>query len=124
MTAPLRLLAFIADLDGGGAQRTMVNLLNRLPGERFAATLAAPRTNGPAAAWLAPHVEVVDLACRRLRGAVGPLRALLRGRRPAVLFSTMLDANITAAAACFGLAPAPALVLRETNSQRARDDLG
>jgi glycosyltransferase involved in cell wall biosynthesis len=121
---PLPLLCFIADLDGGGAQRSMANILNHLPHARFVPVLAAPGGDGPAARWLDEGIERVDLGCGRMRRALLPLRRLVRARRPALVFSTMVDANIVAAAALVGRAGAPALVVRETNSHRARGDLG
>jgi glycosyltransferase involved in cell wall biosynthesis len=119
-----RMLAFLPDLTRGGAQRSVVNLLNVLDREVVAASLAVPSTEGDAASWLAEHVELIDLHRRRTRSALGPLRRLVRDRSPDLLFASMVDANIAAALATLGLAQAPKLVLRETNSHRARGDLG
>lgn len=123
-TPATRVLFFLPDLDGGGAQRTMVNIVNRLPREKFDPTLAVARADGPARQWLDPEVKLVDLGTERLRRSVLPLRGLIRRRRPAAVIATIVDANIAAAMATAGLASKPALVLRETNSHRARDDLG
>ena len=124
LDAPVGVMLFLPDLDGGGAQRTFVNLANALPPDRIGRILVTGRANGPARAWLDPTVRLVDLGCGRMRAALAPLRRLVRARRPAVLFSTMVDANILSAAATVGLSRRPAVVLRETNSHRSRDDLG
>lgn len=121
MTA--RLLCLLPDLDGGGAQRTMVNLVNALPAQGFDVRLAVARTGGPAAAWLREPERLVDLGCRRTLAAPLPLRRLVRQWRPDALFSTMVDANLVASLATLEMAGRPALVLRETNSHRARGDL-
>ncbi len=123
MTSPCRILFFLPDLDGGGSQRTLVNLAGALPRDRFAATIAAGRTDGPAKAWLADHVELVDLNAPRLRWALVPLWRCLRQERPHVLFSSMPDANLAASLAVMGLRSRPGLILRETNSHRHRGDL-
>jgi glycosyltransferase involved in cell wall biosynthesis len=123
MTPPYRILFFLPDLDGGGSQRTMVNLAGALPRDRFAATIAAGRTDGPAKAWLADHVALVDLNAPRLRWALAPLRRCVKRERPHVLFSSMPDANLAASLAAMGLRSRPGLILRETNSHRHRGDL-
>ncbi len=119
----LKVLFFLPDLDGGGSQRTLVNLAGVLPRERFVTSLAAGRTDGPARDWLAGHVPLVDLNAPRLRWTLAPLRRLLRRERPQILFSSMPDANLVASVARTGLYPRPGLILRETNSHRQRRDL-
>ena len=52
-----------------------------------------------------------------------PLRRLIRREKPVVVYSTMVGANIVAAASMIGLRNPPLLVARETNSHRARGDL-
>lgn len=118
-----RLLCLLPDLDGGGAQRTMVNLVNGLPAHGYEVRLAVARTGGPAAEWLADPSCLTDLGCRRSLAAPLPLRRVVRQWQPDILFSTMVDANLLAVAATLGLSRRPALVLRETNSHRARGDL-
>ncbi len=103
----------------------MVNLVNAFAGHGITTSLAVARAGGPAKGWLDAQAELIDLRCARTRGALLPLRALIRRARPDILFSTMIDANLIAVAAALGMgASAPRLVVRETNSQRARGDLG
>jgi glycosyltransferase involved in cell wall biosynthesis len=124
MTSPCRILFFLPDLDGGGSQRTLVNLAGALPRDRFTAILAAGRTDGPARDWLANHVPLVDLNAPRLRWTLAPLRVRVLRERPHVLFSSMPDANVVAFFAVAGLRSRPGLILREANSHRHRGDLG
>ncbi|MBL6935721.1 MAG: glycosyltransferase [Alphaproteobacteria bacterium] len=123
-TSPCRILFFLPDLDGGGSQRTLVNLAGALPRDRFSATLAVGRSDGPARDWLAGHVPLVDLNAPRLRWTLGPLRGRVKRERPHILFSSMPDANVAASLAVAGLRSRPGLILRETNSHRHRGDLG
>jgi len=124
MTSLCRILFFLPDLDGGGSQRTLVNLAGALPRDRFTATLVVGRSDGPARDWLAPHVPLVDLNAPRLRWTLAPLRGRMKRERPHILFSSMPDANVAASLAVAGLRSRPGLILRETNSHRYRDDLG
>ena len=120
----LRVAFFLSDLDAGGAQRTIVNLVNALPPESFSVKLIVARNSGTARDWLDPAHEIVDLGCARSRGAVLPLRRYLAADHPDVLFATMVDANIVAALAVRLVRRRPRLILRETNPHRARNDLG
>jgi len=121
---PRRVLMFLPDLDGGGAQRTFVNLAGALSGDAISPTLVAARADGPAKDWLAPEVPLIDLGVRRVRHAVYPLWRLIHETRPDVVFATMADANVIAALAVFGQMRRPGIILRETNSHRERDDIG
>jgi glycosyltransferase involved in cell wall biosynthesis len=121
---PLRILLFLPDMDGGGAQRTFVNLANILPRARIEPTLAAARIDGHARHWLDENVPLHDLNSGRLRWALGPLRRLVRQQRPDALVATIADANAVAWLAVQGLSARPKLILRETNSHRARADIG
>jgi len=117
----LRAFLFLPDLDGGGAQRTFVNLANALPDLGIETTVVAGRTDGPAKEWFGEQFSLIDLEAPRLRHAIGPLRKLLKSESPGILLSTLADANIAAWAASRYLPVR--LILRETNSHRARDDI-
>jgi glycosyltransferase involved in cell wall biosynthesis len=124
VAAPARIAFFLSDLDAGGAQRTIANLVNALPPDRFAAELVVARTSGAAREWLQTDRRLVDLGCAQTRGALLPLRRYLAAARPDVLFATMVDANIVAALAARLSAQRPRLILRESNPHRARGDIG
>lgn len=114
---------FLPDLDGGGAQRGVVNLANALPRDRAQVTVAAARADGSATKWLSPDIDLVDLRARRLRWALAPLRRLVRKLRPTILLSAMADANAVATIATLGIGIRPKLILVETSSHRARGDI-
>lgn len=122
--SPLRVAFFLSDLDAGGAQRTIVNLVNALPPDLVAAELVVGRNTGAARNWLDKRRHLVDLGCARSRGAFLPLRRYLAAVRPDVLVATMVDANIIAALASRLSAHRPRLIVRETNPHRARGDIG
>jgi len=121
----MRILCFLPDFGGGGAQRTLINLAAsfRLAGHEVALAVAQP--DGPARVWVDPNVRTISVGRGQLRNALVPLARLIRTERPDVILSSVLDANIVAVAAC-ALAgrPRPKLVVRETNSHRARGDIG
>jgi glycosyltransferase involved in cell wall biosynthesis len=121
---PVHIAFFLSELDAGGAQRTVTNIVNSLPADRFAVKLVVGNARGTARSWLADPSIVVDLDCTHTRNAFWGLRAYLAIERPDVLFATMIDANIVAALATRFVSARPALILRESNSHRARGDIG
>ena len=122
MTSVPRSLFFLPNLNGGGAQRTAINLVHHWPDDRPRPTLAVASASGAGRLWLT-GIDPVDLGSGRLRWSLLPLRRLIRRQRPDIVFSTMVGANIVAAASMIGLrSPPPILVVRET-SHRARSTL-
>ncbi len=122
--SPIDTLCLLPDLDGGGAQRTLINLAGAFDRTRIAPRLMALRGGGPAQAWIQPSIPVEILGAARTRTALPALVRALRRQPPQALLATMVDANILAWLAVKALAPRPPLILRETNSHRARGDLG
>jgi len=113
---------FISDLDGGGAQRTTIDLVRHWPKDRPRPILAVARASGSGQRWL-EGVNPIDLGAGRLRRSLLPLRRLIRCRRPDIMYSTMVGANIVAATSTIGLGKPPLLVARESNNHRVRDDI-
>ena len=115
-------LFFLSDLHVGGAQRTMINLVRHWPEDRPRPTLAVASVAGGGRDWT-DGIAPLDLGCERARQALLPLRRLVRRDGPAILCSTIVHANIVAAACITGLRNPPKFVARETNSHRMRDNL-
>ena len=120
----VRIAFFLSELDVGGAQRTVINVVNSLRADRFAVKLVVGNAKGTALAWLSDPSAVVDLDCTHTRNTLFGLRAYLAAERPDVLFATMIDANIVATLATRLVRRRPGLILRESNSHRARGDIG
>jgi len=123
MSKPLRVMCVLPDLAVGGAQRTMVNLVNAFPDHGIDPSLVVTCARGPAEAWLARRDVLTSLDSGQVHRAWRPLRREIRRQKPDLVFSTMVDINILSAFAMSGYR-APPLVVRETNSHRARGGLG
>lgn len=100
----------------------MINLVNAFPMVGVDPLLVTTRRLGAAQEWLERPDSVHVLAVSKVRRAIWPLRRLISRVSPDIVFSTMVDANIVTAIATLN-ANCP-IVLRETNSHRARADLG
>lgn len=121
----MRILCFLPDFGGGGAQRTLINLAASFRQAGHDVILGAAQPDGPARTWVDPNVRTVPVGRGQLRNALLPLARLIKDERPDVVLSSVLDANIVAIAArALAGSPRPKLVVRETNSHRARGDIG
>ncbi|MGD9922183.1 MAG: glycosyltransferase [Pseudorhodoplanes sp.] len=121
----MRIVCFLPDFGGGGAQRTLINLAACFRQAGHDVTLAAAQRDGPALAWVDPQLRTVPVGRGQLRNAVLPLARLIRRQRPEVVLSSVLDANVVAVAArALSGSRETKLVVRETNSHRARGDIG
>jgi glycosyltransferase involved in cell wall biosynthesis len=120
----LKVLLYLPDLEGGGAQRTMLNLATVLR-DRDGVTphLVLGARDGPAMTWCSNSVERTFLPPGRARAQVAALRATVRDLRPDVALSTMLHGNLVLYLATRLMPKRPMVVLRETNSHAHRDDL-
>ena len=110
---------FIPALNGGGAQKVVVNLTNALVEltDRPVHIVLA-RAEGEFFDEVRPEVEIVDLDKGRASRAIPALARYLRQVRPAVLCSSLNYANVCAAIA-WELAGRPCrLVVREDNVVR------
>lgn len=115
---------FIANLNGGGAERAMVNLANGLAREVARVDLVLGQATGPFLSEVARSVNIVDLGCPRISRAMIPFRRYLKEARPRVVISTLVRVNILAVLASRWLPVRPLIVLREANTpstERARD---
>ena len=89
----------IGSLDGGGAERLLINLVTQQRAADATALVVCLRPGGVfRPALVAAHVEVIDISMRRgrLLSALVRLARLIRERRPAVIQSWMYHANVFA----------------------------
>ena len=92
------ILFLIPSLQGGGAERVIVNLLRHLDRRKFHLILGIVDTRDAVFAKDVPDdVEVVDLKCSRVRYAMPKVMGLVWKRKPNVVFSTLGHLNLALA---------------------------
>lgn len=96
MLPPERISIFVPSLEGGGAERVMVNLANGFAGKGFPVDVVLAKAVGPYLGELLPAVNVVDLGASRMIRSLPALVRYLREVRPAVLLSGLSHANALA----------------------------
>jgi len=115
-----RVLFFQPDLVGGGAERSVLNLINNLDRARFAPSLVLAKADGPLVGMLRDDVPLTVLGSRRMRTALLGLVREIKRQRPDILFSTMQGPSFMLWLARAIARSRARLVLRESNNWTAR----
>ncbi|OYD90245.1 glycosyl transferase [Nostoc sp. 'Peltigera membranacea cyanobiont' 210A] len=91
-----RLAIFVPTLQGGGAERAMLNLARAFSAQGIQVDLVMLRVEGPYLSQLPPEVRIVDLGGKRLWQSLPALACYLQREQPPVMLSTLDDTNIAA----------------------------
>ncbi len=108
-----RIMFFIYRLGGGGAARTLLNIINHLDRKRFEPILVTLDFTYPYERYVKEDVTFIKLPVKRLRQAILPLAQLLRQETPDLLFSTVPNYNTVAILAKLLSGTKTKLVVRE-----------
>lgn len=107
---------FLSDLDGGGAERVMLNLAQGFINKGLDVDLVLVRKIGPYLEQIPPQVRVVDLQGVSLLRSIPALSNYLKKERPQILFSALEDTNIVAILAkLLARVPTPLVVTVHNN---------
>lgn len=90
------MLFFIYEMGGGGAARTLLNVLNHLNRREFEPILVTLNYDGSYEGNLKSDVQFIKLETKRLRTAILPLAKVIRKQQPDIVFSTIPNYNIVA----------------------------
>lgn len=87
---------FLMDLQGGGAEKVMLNIANGLAAKGLEIDLVLAQTKGEYVKQISAQVNLVELSCTRLISALPALASYLKQNRPKALLSALEDTNIVA----------------------------
>ena len=90
------LAIFITSLDGGGAERVLVNLARGLAEQGLSVDLVLVKAQGSFLSLVPPEVRIVDLKAKRLLLCLPGLLSYLKENRPVAMLSAVQDTNIVA----------------------------
>lgn len=91
-----RIALYIANLDGGGAERVFVHLANGFVRRGYGTDLLLSQARGPFLELLDDRIRVTDLGSYNTWNDVRPLAKYLRRQRPASLLSALTTTNVAA----------------------------
>lgn len=106
---------FLPSLEGGGAERVMLDLIGDFAGRGLRIDLILAQARGAYLAEVPTAVSLIDLDRARVSSAFLPLLRHLRRTRPKALFSTLEHANVVALMAARWV-PGLRVVVREANT--------
>ncbi len=95
-----RIALYLPNLDGGGAERMMVNLASGFVKRGLATDLVLAEARGPYLEQVAPEVNVVDLKSSGVAASLPRLVRYLRQHQPEALLATLNHANVAAILGC------------------------
>lgn len=90
-----KILFFLYSLSGGGAERTIVNIINNLDREKYEVILVlGTNKNNDYKNFLRKDIKIKVLDCKKLRYSLFKLRKYILSENPDILFSTINANNI------------------------------
>ncbi len=117
--ASRKIALFVPSLAGGGAERVVVTLANRLAARGYSVDLVAAKAEGPFLVEVANNVSIVNFSKKRVATSLLPLINYLRNEKPDTVFSVMNYANIVVIVATKLAAIKTRLVISERDSLSA-----
>ena len=111
----MSVLFVLPSFAGGGAERVMLHLIERLDRSQFSPSLIVMTSKGPLAELLPQDVPLIDLAQPRLRHAWPSLIGAIRSVRPRAVVSSHGYVNLFLLAGRWFLPFGTRVILREAN---------
>ncbi len=106
---------YLPNLDGGGAERMMVNLASGFAKRGLNTDLVLAEARGPYLEQVAPEVNVVDLKSSGVAASLPRLVRYLRQHQPKALLATLNHASVVALLGCRLARVRTRIVIRESN---------
>ncbi|MDE5415810.1 glycosyltransferase [Alkalihalobacterium chitinilyticum] len=92
----IKVLFFIYQMGGGGAARTLLNIINNLDRNKFAPMLVTLNMNGSYEKELKEDVKFIKLETTRLSRSIGDLANIIKTEEIDIVFSTIPRVNTIA----------------------------
>ena len=116
MSRKARIAVFLPSLNGGGAERAMVLFAQTIHQLGYDVELVCAEKTGVLVPLVDVRFPIVDLKAPRMVRAIRGLRGYLKDRKPDVIYSTIVHANLALLIASIGLKKQTRIVVRESNA--------
>lgn len=113
-----KIMAFMYSLHDGGAQRTMVNIINNLDKSKYEVVLVlGTQKNNVYIDLINKDIRVEYLSKPKLRKCIFKLAAIIRAENPSLIFTTLNNNNIILSISKLISCKKIPIVVRETNNR-------
>ncbi len=112
----IKILFLVPNLNIGGAERTIVNLLNGINKRKFICKLMLYRKEGELLKKLKPHINVINLSVSNSGLAIFKIIKHLNYEKPDIVFSTLRYPNAAMYISSNLCTSKPKVIIRETNN--------
>jgi len=113
------ILFVLPSLGWGGAERTILNIVNHLDRERYRPILTLYRKEGSYLSLLREDIHVEELKSSRARFSIPRLSHVIRTLKPGLIFSTIRYINLATTLSSMLARTGTPVLLRESNHQTA-----
>lgn len=120
---PTDIALFLPNLEGGGAERVMVQLANSFQGRGLRVVVLLAHATGPRLRELHAAIPVHQLGGRGVAAALPELVAYIRRTKPAALLSTLDHANIIATLSAYLARSRVRVVIRQASDPNRQEPL-
>lgn len=113
-----KILFFIPHLNGGGAERVTINIINQLNKISYDIFLVCLDKNGPLLNLISNKVTIIQLNSNKTMFSFFELRKTIKKIQPNILFSSLSRSNIALYISLLGFKNKPKVILRCPNSPK------
>jgi len=113
-----KIVFFMANLHGGGAERVTTNIIRQLDPDLFDITLLMVKKEGEFLKDIPSYVKITDLQVKKTILSIFKLRDFIKQYEPDIVYSTMFHTSIALTLALLGIKKKPYTVLRNPTSPK------
>lgn len=111
----IRVIFIIPEFRCGGAERTVINIVNHINRDKFVPILVVFNKRGPLKCLLHDDIEVISLNSSRVRYSIIKLSFVIFKVKPHVIMSTIRYVNVGTVFSCLLFRSKISVLVRETN---------
>lgn len=115
----IKIIFILPSLNGGGAEKVVLNIIKKIDKKKFEAELLVFNKSGPLISFIPKYVNLVSFQKKRLRHCFIPLIMHLYKKKPNIIFSTFGYINLFLITISFFLPKKTNIVIREANTLTA-----
>jgi len=113
-----KIVFFLPDLNGGGAERVAVNILRQLDLDTFSISLILVQKMGEYLDMIPESIDIIDLKMKKTMFSIYKLRTIIKNLEPDIVYSTLYRTSIALDLSLMGIKKKPMIILRNPNSPK------